>query len=258
MSDVDFQCTKCGECCRGFRLPLSVEEAICWLRDGNSVDVLCQAIPWIDEPPASDLAGAYQRGRSFSAMSGAMPIRVIVTLAAPLGNRCPNLSADNRCNIYERRPGTCRTYPAELNPLLQLMPQHRRCPPEAWQPGGAPLIRNGAYVDLELGNLIRGKLKQPALDAPILAELCRKLGVDVAAMANEGYVAYSPSNAELLEALATERPSHVTAFQSDWTFISDKLDTVEAILSCDANCVRAGDFVRTGFVYLSHFDKATT
>jgi Fe-S-cluster containining protein len=255
MFDIDFQCTKCGECCRGFRLPLSVEEAVCWLRDGNSVDVLCQAIPWIDEPPASDHAAAYQRGRSFSAMSGAMPIRVIVTLAAPLRNRCPNLSADNQCKIYERRPGTCRTYPAELNPLLQLMPQQRRCPPEAWQPGGTPLIRNGAYVNSELVDLIRGKLEQPARDAPMLAELCRKLGVGVAAMANEGYAAYSPTNAELLGALRSEKP--FPAVQSDWTFISNKFDTVEAILSCDANCVSEKDFVLAGFKYLSLFDKPT-
>ncbi|EPH3308027.1 MULTISPECIES: YkgJ family cysteine cluster protein [Gammaproteobacteria] len=256
MTDIDFQCTKCGECCRGFRLPLSVEEAVHWLQDGNSVDILCEAIPWVDEPPPSNLVAAFKRERSFSATSGTMPIRVIVTLAAPLGSGCPNLSEDNRCRIYERRPGTCRTYPAEVNPFIELAPKQRRCPPEAWQHGGEPLIREGAYVNPELIALIRSKLTQPILNAPILEELCRKLGVGVAAMANEGYAAHSPTIADLLMALASEKvpPSS----ESDWTFISNNAETVEAIISCGARCICEPNFDSAGFTYLSLFDKPTT
>lgn len=256
MTDIDFQCTKCGECCRGFRLPLSVEEAVRWLQDGNIVEILCEAIPWVDEPPPSNLVAAFKRERSFPATSGTMPIRVIVTLAAPLGSGCPNLSKDNRCKIYERRPETCRTYPAEVNPFIELAPKLRRCPPEAWQHGGVPLIREGSYVSPELTALIRSKLTRPVLDAPILEELCRKLGVSVAAMANEGYAAHSPTTSDLLEALTSEK--RLLPSESDWTFLSNKEETVEAIVSCDAKCVYEPSFNSAGVTYLSLFGKQTT
>lgn len=183
--DIDFRCAECGDCCRGFRLPLSIEEALSWLHDGNPVEVLCEAIPWVDEPPLTNFVATFKRERSFSGMSGALPIRVIVTLAAPLGSGCPNLSTDNQCKIYERRPRTCRTYPAEASRLIELVPQSRRCPPEAWQPGGQPLMRQGTYVGSKLIALVQDKLTQSVNDAPLLSSLRQALGVHRTALSNE-------------------------------------------------------------------------
>lgn len=37
----------------------------------------------------------------------------ISALGKPLGVRCPHLTADNLCGIYERRPRICRDYAAD-------------------------------------------------------------------------------------------------------------------------------------------------
>ena len=37
---IHFACTRCGNCCRNLKLPLTVAEAIGWIGDGNSVQVI--------------------------------------------------------------------------------------------------------------------------------------------------------------------------------------------------------------------------
>ncbi|MFV8607467.1 YkgJ family cysteine cluster protein [Ralstonia pseudosolanacearum] len=233
--DIDFQCTKCGQCCRDLWLPLSAQEALRWLEDGNAVNVLCEAIPWPSELPASNRQAAFKRERSFAATSGTLAIRVLVTLAAPLGGRCPNLLADNLCSIYERRPVVCRIYPAHANPFLELVPQQRRCSPDAWQVVGSPLMRNGEYVRGELRLLIQARQDRAVEDVPVHAALCKELGIRAAAMANEGFVVHAPDRLGMLSALRSAIDRASSALQ-DWEFISDRAATVEAIRSCDAAC----------------------
>lgn len=254
--DIDFHCTSCGRCCKDLRLPLSASEAVRWLEDGHAVDLLCEAIPWPGEPPATDPHAAYRRERSFASVSGTLPIRVQVTLAAPLGSRCPNLLANDRCGIYERRPEVCRIYPAEPHPFRTLTVAGRRCPPDAWQPGGQALLRNGEYVDATLHRLIRQRRERSVSDVPIHRVLCAALGIRAAAMANEGYVVHSPDPAALLRALRTAHASgsesrESAASPADWTFVSDRPETVDAILSCGARCARAEEFLPGSFEYLS-------
>jgi hypothetical protein len=50
--------------------------------------------------PADDQKAAHRKRRSFAALSGSMPTRVVVILAANLAGACPNLMADMRCGIY--------------------------------------------------------------------------------------------------------------------------------------------------------------
>ncbi|PTL84042.1 YkgJ family cysteine cluster protein [Vitiosangium sp. GDMCC 1.1324] len=37
----------------------------------------------------------------------------IAALDKPLGLRCPHLTADNLCSVYDRRPQVCRDYEAD-------------------------------------------------------------------------------------------------------------------------------------------------
>lgn len=37
----------------------------------------------------------------------------IAALDKPLGLRCPHLTADNLCGVYDRRPQVCRDYSAD-------------------------------------------------------------------------------------------------------------------------------------------------
>src|SRR5580692_6123246 len=144
----------CGKCCYGLRLPLTVAEALAWMGRGNEVQILCEALPWPEEPAADNLQAAHKRRRSFAAMSGSLPTRIVVILTGAFAGPCPNLQADMRCGIYEERPLVCRIYPAEINPFIQLEPAAKGCPPEAWTPGLAPLMRAGQLVDATTADLI--------------------------------------------------------------------------------------------------------
>ncbi|MDB6084618.1 MAG: hypothetical protein JWN43_2499, partial [Gammaproteobacteria bacterium] len=132
---VHFECTQCGKCCRDLKLPLTAAEAVQWLGSGHQVQIICDALPWVEELPPDHPDGqraAHRKRRSFGVMSGTVPTRVVVILAANLAGACPNLMADMRCAIYERRPLVCRIYPAEINPFVVLEPEKKACPPEAW------------------------------------------------------------------------------------------------------------------------------
>ncbi|HVG63177.1 MAG TPA: YkgJ family cysteine cluster protein [Hyalangium sp.] len=44
----------------------------------------------------------------------------IAALDKPLGMRCPHLTADNLCSVYDRRPQVCRDYqPDEVCRLIE-------------------------------------------------------------------------------------------------------------------------------------------
>lgn len=250
---LNFHCTQCGECCRRFKLSLSVAEARAWLADGNPVQVLCEAIPWPMEPPAEDPVAAYKRTRSFAAASGVLPIRVLVTLVASLDKGCPNLTADNRCAIYERRPAVCRIYPAERNPFLELAPARRVCPTDAWDASGPAFAADGGYADPAVVESIRSAAAADVRDAALKERLCAALGIGAAAMANEGYVMHAPDRERLREALeGTTAPCGPVA----WRFVSERPATVEALRLVGAVAERADD---VPFRYLSLFplqDKA--
>jgi Fe-S-cluster containining protein len=130
--DIDFGCTICGKCCHDLRLPLAVTEAVAWLERGNDVQILCDASPWLEEPPEDNLQAVHRRRRSFAAMSGSLLTRVVVILAGAYAGPCPNLQPHMRCGIYEQRPLVCRIYPAEIIPFVELTPMHKACP------GGRP------------------------------------------------------------------------------------------------------------------------
>lgn len=233
--DIDFECTMCGKCCHDLRLPLTVTEALAWLEGGNDVQILCEAIPWPEEPPEDNLQAAQKRRRSFAAMSGSLPTRVVVILAATHAGRCPNLQPDMRCGIYEKRPLVCRIYPAEINPFIAIMPEHKACPPEAWTPGLSPLLRAGKLVDSDTLELIQQSREADANDVPVKQQVCALLGIDQAAVSNEGFVAHSPDRIDLMAALrqASSGPA-VPALSPTWCFVSKRRTTVDVLVSVGA------------------------
>lgn len=235
--DIDFECTICGDCCRKFKLPLTVAEAVDWLRAGREVQVFCEAIPWRYEPPHDDKLAAYKRARSFAATSASLPMRVLPLLVAPIPGACPHLQPDNRCAIYARRPLVCRIYPAEINPFLELQPEHKACPSDAWTPGRPALQRRGVLVDARLQTLIESARASAVADVPVKAAVCAALGLAAASLANEGYAVYTPERAALLAALlageaqaehgAAPPPTH-------WRFVSNRRATVDALAEIGA------------------------
>lgn len=235
-----FGCTGCGGCCRGWRLPLSVAEAIAWTNRGHDVEVLCQAIPWSSVPGGDDHAAHYQWETSFAAVSGPVPVRVNVILAANLDGACPHLHEDLGCGIYTQRPQACRIYPAGLDPFAMAHPKHRRCPTEAWSPENPVLLRSGACVDEAYARLQKGYQASARADAGKHGTLCALLGLRHAAITGEGSVIHRPDRATMLAALrqAETAPGEDAR---EWTIISSSKWTVEALLRLQAHGLHAHD-----------------
>ena len=79
-----------------------------------------------------------------------------------------------------------------------------------------------------------------AHDVPVKAQLCAVLGVEHAALANEGFVTYTPESHVLLAALdalsddAPKTPGNHPARATPWNFISNRRETVETLTSIGA------------------------
>jgi Fe-S-cluster containining protein len=230
--DTHFGCTLCGNCCRNLKIPLTAAESVDWLRSGHPVQVICEATPWPVEPPADDQKSAHRRRRSFAAVSGSLPIRVVVILAARIDGACPNLLPDLRCGIYQQRPLVCKIYPAEINPFVQLEPRNKACPPEAWAAHHPLLQRNGAVMDEAVRRDVQSSRDTDEMDIPVKLRLCKVLDVSDTALAAEGFVVYSPAIAALLGALSQAMAATDAAPDlNPWRFLSNQSGTVESLLT---------------------------
>lgn len=233
MDDINFECTACGKCCHDLRLPLTLAEAAAWLARGGQMELLCEAVPWPVEPEAGNEQAAYKKARSSPAMSGTLPVRVSVLLVAAFAGPCPNLGADMRCRIYEQRPLVCRIYPAEINPFVPLAPESKACPSEAWQK--TPLQRGGILVDETTRQLVGQSRRTSELEAASRVQLCVELGLNEAALANEGFVIYAPHNDALLAALEQVRATPDSDGEPvPWSFVSNRAVTLETLVSVGA------------------------
>ena len=223
-----FGCTRCGKCCRDMKIPLSVAEALKWLNRGHQVQLICEASPWPENSNDEDPQAEHFKRRSFAAMSGSMPIRVVAMLVANITGPCPNLAADMLCGIYDDRPLVCRIYPAEVNPLLALNPEKKLCPPEAWTTDKPPFQRNGNLISGELVRNIETLRQADALDAKIKRRLCTALNVADAGLVHEAVLVYSPASDDLLAALSLATDGNdVQSVPPQWRFVSERTETIE-------------------------------
>lgn len=236
----------CGKCCQDLRVPLSLREAVAWIKRGHDVEVLCEAMPWPVEAEDGDAITLYKRDRSFLAACGALPVRIGVILVAPFSGPCPNRLSDMRCTIYDERPMVCRIYPAEFNPSLAFATERKKCPPEAWAASNPPLLRDGDYADDELLALIARFRATAVTDAGLKAGVCASLRIRSAALANEGYVVHRPDPSELLGALNAAVNDHredaAAVPDGMWTLVSNRKATVETLewMGAQAQTVRSG------------------
>jgi Fe-S-cluster containining protein len=234
LPDLNFSCVSCGKCCHDLRLPLTWLEAIDWLSRNGTVELLCEALPWPEEPESSNLQAQHKRRRSFATMSGDLPIRVIVVLTAVYTGACPNLDAQFRCRIYETRPQVCRIYPAEINPFIALSPANKLCPPEAWA-SPTPLLRDDAIVDEETRSHIAQSRRDDEHEALSKQVLCALLGIGSAGLSSEGFAIHAPPAEQLLEALRAGLQDADQENLPSWTFVSNQASTINALTSAGAN-----------------------
>lgn len=227
-----FNCTACGQCCRNLKLPLGLAEAMDWLRRGDSVQLICEAIPWVAEPDEADAVAAHKRSLSFAAMSGHLPIRVLVYLVAAFDGPCPNLGAHNLCAVYAHRPLTCRIYPAEVNPFVATDPSQKACPPEAWQ-GVVPLMTDTLQKD------VHDFRQRAKAEIEPKAWVCAQLGIQLSAISNQGYVIHTPEPAQLLQALLNCRDTLAPVAEGSWTLITHVAEHVQTLQDMGAFCTDA-------------------
>ena len=249
---IHFSCTMCGRCCHGLRLPIGVEEAIAWLRDGGDVQLFCEAIPWPEEPPADNHLAWYKRRRSFAATSGQLPVRVIVSLMAAFDGACPNLQPDMRCGIYERRPRACRVYPAEVNPFFALDREAKLCPPEAWRTQDVLQNEDGEWADADVARSIAGMREADGRDAEVKARLCAILGISSSGLSNEGVVVHVPDRARLLSALeeATSVSHGDDTLATAWHVVSHRRATLGLLRSAGTASLPASDLQGTAASFM--------
>jgi Fe-S-cluster containining protein len=204
------------------------------------------------EFPPEDLKAAHLRRRSFAARSGALALRVVVILAANIVGDCPNLMADARCGIYERRPLVCRIYPAEINPFIDLKPENKGCPPEAWGAHRPRLMRDGRVVNDSIRQAIHQSRDTDAREVHIKRRLCAALKVTDVAVVKEGFLLYSPPSADLRDALAAAVEQHDgDPEDTQWRFVSDRADTLERLDKLGAIAFHSRDSGAVPYTYLS-------
>ena len=249
---IHFSCTMCGRCCNGLRLPVGVDEAIAWLRDGGDVQMFCEAIPWPEDPAVDNLPAWYKHRRSFPATSGQLPLRVIVSFMATFEGPCPNLQPDLRCGIYERRPRACRVYPAEVNPFFQVDRAGKLCPPEAWQAEGILQNDDGEWSDPEVAQAVVGMREADARDAQVKARVCAVLGIAMGGLSNEGVVVHAPERGRLLAALesALDADSAVGDTNAGWSIVSNRKATLELLRSAGTVSLGASEVGSEGISYM--------
>lgn len=193
-----FNCVGCGACCKGRFIPLTLGEARQWLERGHDVVILLEAFA---QPYWSASEQEYQHSllRSAQVSCGATQVQVTAIFAAYALTQCPNLGSDDLCGIYEDRPLVCRIYPMEINPFIELEPQNKDCPPEAWESG--EIIFKDAAQDPTLSSLIQASRLADRADARTKVSICNRMGINVAAWKSDAFVIHFPAPDQFLEAV---------------------------------------------------------
>jgi Fe-S-cluster containining protein len=198
--NVHFACNSCGKCCYGHHIALTLGEAMRWASDGGPLMILAEAF-LENGYGVPDVQRDHAQRRSLRVRCGETFAYVSVTFAAFNIGTCRHLTEDKRCGIYEHRPLVCRIYPIEINPHIQLRRDFKDCPPETWDESGPAIYRDGRMVSAELSRLIAQSRQADRDEIAIKAEICRRLGIDVAALKGDGFTTYRPDITSLLSTM---------------------------------------------------------
>jgi len=199
-ASIHFDCTQCGACCRDRLIPLTLQESVEWLSRDHRVVLLTESFTRSDWQ-GSEAEYQHQLKRSFAVQSPEDELRVIVIVAGDALQVCPNLGEDNRCGIYTERPHVCRIYPLEVSPFIQLRPEQKSCPPQAWGRGPV-IVQAGEVVDELDQKHIKSSRETDYRDSLRKKRLCQILGVDVAAWKGDGLMGWQFEPETLMAALA--------------------------------------------------------
>jgi hypothetical protein len=119
----------------------------------------------------------------------------------------------------------------------------KACPPEAWTEDQPLLLRDGRVMSDPIRQNSQLARDTEALDVQVKRRLCSALNVNAAALANEGFVVYSPQRAVLLTALRRAIDDSDQTPEGGWRYISNRFDTIASLAASGAEgfVVCAGD-----------------
>jgi hypothetical protein len=200
-------------------VPLTLNEAVTWLKRGHAVAVMLEAFD-VSLWPAGSPEFTYNAGRSAAVPCASGTLRVTVILAANALPECPNLQQDGLCSIYHERPLVCRIYPMEINPFIRFEPTAKDCPPESWEQG--TLLAS----DQGLATLVQQSRQADRDDARRKVALCETLGLTVAGWKGNGLVIHQPLVEDLLAACERINDDAVPA-SSAWQIRADDAALVQ-------------------------------
>lgn len=213
------------------------------------MQVICEASRPL---PREDSKSDYQMRRSFPARSGSLAVRISVTLVADIAGHCPNLLADLRCGIYERRPLMCRIYPAEINPFTQLDSTKKACPPEAWALEHPVLLRDNRVARETFQADIRHWRNLNEREIHVKRRVCAALNLEIAAIDQEASLVHSPRNDELVEVLTLlQDETDAATILPQWLVVSDQDDSLRRWAEEGANAAHPREVKSGAFQYIS-------
>jgi Fe-S-cluster containining protein len=235
--NIHFACNSCGKCCHGHHISLTLSEAVRWASDGGPLIILVEA--FLDNGyGVPDIQRDHAQRRSLQVRCGDTAAYVAITFAVYNLGTCRYLTDDKRCGIYDHRPLVCQIYPIEINPHIQLRPEYKDCPPETWDENGPAIYRNGRMVNDELALLIEQSRQADRDEIGVKAEICRRLGINAAALKGDGFATYLPDTQKLLLTMHDVMSAGTTpqALQ-DWSLrvsrqeIADRLTAMNAAIT---------------------------
>jgi len=224
-----FNCTACGKCCHNLKIALSVQESIDWIERSNQIQIICEAIPWLNEPNPLDEVARYKKNISVAAISGSLPIRILIYFVGFFEDACPNLQKNNQCGVYSDRPLTCRIYPAEINPFIEMNPLQKACPDEAW------IASDDLLTPVMQSDILQ--YRQSAIEEiESKAHVCDDLKIDVASIANQAYVIHTPDQKKLMQSLKNCKTKRDADIHNSWKIKTHVLESQQTLQAMGAVC----------------------
>ncbi|WP_426441494.1 YkgJ family cysteine cluster protein [Bradyrhizobium genosp. P] len=237
--NLHFACNSCGKCCHGHHISLTLHEALRWVDDGGLLVILIEAFLENGDgvPPVQR---DHAQRRSLKVRCGGANAYVTITFAAYNIGTCRFLTKDKRCGIYEHRPLVCQIYPVEINPHIQLRPEHKDCAPETWDETGPMVYSDGRVVDGALAQLIEQSRQADRDDIGYKADICQELGMDVTALKGDGFAVYLPDTGILratIEAVMKSRSASAPREQ-EWSFYSSRTEVISQLGAMNASIMK--------------------
>jgi len=191
-----FSCHSCAGCCHG-SISLTHEEVI-YRFSGDFPVFIAFIISDVRNVPIENEKDAYSKAmKKFNKTTIAFYDKTIkgrkvvvhpqILTLVPPDSPCPNLSENNLCDIYSRKPQVCTLYPFRVDtPITHVKEGLIRerntsleglthIPCKGWDDKGEPLLENNMPKDADVTHMIGNRNKEFLLTRDLLKEYYKSI-----------------------------------------------------------------------------------